>query len=123
MLYLREKGQARCDRPADIPLLHQKRGVSCVAPLLQTQFLEPDVSNFRSPLTAISKVRRLLLAIALVATLAGACGSPSVTPTAPPPSASASPSQSPVVVPSATAAASFPARLTDDEGTAVTVAT
>ena len=56
MLYLREKGQARCDRPADPPLLlRPKRGVSCVpaprpVPLIRSLTCPPSpFAVFRAP--------------------------------------------------------------------------
>ncbi len=76
-------------------------------------------------LAARRRARRPLpaLVLVLVATLLAACAGPAATPTLAPvtPSPSASAVATATTTPAATTAPAFPATLTDDEGTAVTI--
>jgi iron complex transport system substrate-binding protein len=128
MLYLREKGQARCDRSSDKPLLPSKRGVfACFAPLAIPCSWSPDVPAFRSPRAATTSWRGLPILVVLIAILVAACGGGATPrPTLPPdatgsllPPATATPAPSAA---SAGPSAAFPASLIDDEGTTLALA-
>src|SRR4051794_27201081 len=117
MLYLREKGQARCDRPADHPSFDSKRGVSSVpGPSSRPTHPEPDVRAHlvRSPSILV-----------IVMFLATACASSATPRPTTPPDATGSllPPATATVPPSASVAPAFPVTLADDEGTKVTLKT
>src|SRR4051812_33623061 len=122
MLDLREKGQARCVRPAEEPLLPRpKRGVRDSRDLRSR--LSPrslHVPAFRRP-GPIS--RSVIALVALLATVLAACGAAATPRPTTPPDATGSllppETATPPASPSASAAPAFPVTLTDDEGTKV----
>jgi iron complex transport system substrate-binding protein len=73
-------------------------------------------------MSASSHRSRLLLAIAVVLPLLAGCAAPAGQTVAPSASAAPTTAPTPVATPTATPAAAFPVELTDDEGTAVALA-
>src|SRR5580765_6202339 len=132
MLSFVRKGRQRCDRPADDPSFHPKRGVSrFIGPRSPFEALEspvntqtPAPSSARHDRRGLNRYRFLATTVAALAIGLSACAtgaSPSVATLAAPtgsiePAATATPSPSP------SAAPAFPTTLTDDEGTAVKLA-
>lgn len=129
MLYLREKGQARCDRSADDPLPVSKARVSpSLPPRSVPHDLEPHVPAFRltrSGRRAGRPAGAPFVLLALLAFLFAACGGGATPRPTTPADATGSlvapETATPEPSPSPSPAAAFPATLVDDEGTTVEI--
>src|SRR5258705_8994113 len=127
MLSFVRKGRQRCDRPADDPSFHPKRGVpdSSGLALLSKGWsrpvnTQPPASSFarrdRRGATRSRFIATTVVALAITMSACATGASPSVA-TSVAPTGSIEPAAT--ATPSPSAAPAFPTTLTDDEGTAV----